>query len=225
MAAELVAPGIYAVSGLKVGRAYIVDDADGLTLVDTSSPGASDGLLRAIASIGRRPEDVRTIVATHYHDDHTGNVASLRDRSGATLCAHADDAPYIDGRTPWRGLKAGGLQRFMTPDHFTLTVDRALQSGDRIDAAGGMEVVHAPGHTPGSIALLLRERGVLFAGDAFMNVMGLRLAPAMSTHDVAEARRTVKRLAGMEFDVALPGHGAPVVGRASEKLAALARRM
>ena len=77
--------GIWAIEGLKTGRSYLIEGRDGLTLVDTSSPDAAGRIIAAIEKIGRRPEELRTIVATHYHFDHTGNVASLRERTGATF--------------------------------------------------------------------------------------------------------------------------------------------
>ena len=222
-----VADGIYALAGLKMGRAYLIDDADGLTLIDTSSASASAAILDAITAIRRKPEDLRTIVVTHYHYDHTGNVSALVDRSGAEFCAHAEDVPYIDGRLPWLppkgalGALGAGQQR---KSYFTLKVDRVLHEGDTLPAAGGLKVVHAPGHTPGHIALHSPARRVLFAGDAFMNVAGLHPPAAMSSHDMDAARESIRRLGELDFDIALPGHGQPVVGRASEKLREYAKR-
>lgn len=220
-----VAPGIYALSGLKMGRSYLIEDDGGLTLVDTSSPSASEGILASIAAIGRSPDDLKTIVATHYHYDHTGNVGALVERTGATFSAHVDDAPYIDGRVMWMRVK-GIAGNFIDPNkrHYALRVDRELCAGDSIDAAGGMEVVHAPGHTPGSIALHARGRRLLFSGDAFMHMAGLMLPPSMSSHDLGEARRSIAKLAELDFDIALPGHGRPIVGRANEKIADWSRR-
>jgi glyoxylase-like metal-dependent hydrolase (beta-lactamase superfamily II) len=220
--------GVWALEGLKLGRSYLVEHAgspgraqNALTLIDTSSPGAVDGILRAIERVGRKPDDLRTIVATHYHFDHTGNVAALRERTGAQLVAGADDVPFIDGRTPWgTGRPPGALdrlsERFVAPRPFALTVDRALHDGDELD--GGLRVLHAPGHTPGHIALHDLARGVLFAGDAFMNILGLRLPTAGATHDMEQARRSVEMLSLLEFDHALPGHGAPILSHAAEKL-------
>lgn len=215
-----VAPGIHAISGLKTGRSYIIADREALTLVDTSTHGVADPIIEAIGTIGRRVEDLRTIVATHYHHDHTGNVAALRERSGANLWAHAADAPYIDGRESWLGL-SGAIGRLIgarAPRQYSLTVDRELCDGDLLPVAGGLRVVHAPGHTPGHIALYAAERSVLFAGDALMNTFGLRLPIAIASHDMDEARRSARLLATLEYDVALPGHGNPVLSRASEKV-------
>jgi glyoxylase-like metal-dependent hydrolase (beta-lactamase superfamily II) len=65
---------------------------------------------------------------------------------------------------------------------------------------------------------------VLFAGDALMNILGLRLPVGMASHDMTAARASVHRLAKLEFDIALPGHGAPILGRASEKIAEWAQK-
>jgi glyoxylase-like metal-dependent hydrolase (beta-lactamase superfamily II) len=216
-----ITKGIWAIDGLKMGRAYLIEERDQLTLVDTSSPTAAESIVRAIESIGHRVEDLRTIVATHYHYDHTGNAAALRERSGAIFCAHADDAPYIDGRLPWgtgRPHPLDGLMSRLAPAPFAISVDRELDEGDVLPIAGGLEVLHAPGHTPGQIALYSQKLGVLFAGDAFMNAFGLQLPPEASTHDMERARWTVRRLTQLDFDHALPGHGGPVLSRASEKL-------
>ncbi len=176
--------------------------------------------------IGRRPEELHTIVATHYHHDHTGNVGRLRDQTPARLYVHAADAPFVDGRRPWREFHGpfARLARRLSPQPYHLRVDDELQEGDVVRSLGGLAVVHLPGHTPGNIGLWSRPLGVMFTGDALMNVMGLRLPLAASSHDMAQARDSLRKLARFGFEHALLGHGAPVLGRASEKIAALASR-
>jgi glyoxylase-like metal-dependent hydrolase (beta-lactamase superfamily II) len=164
------------------------------------------------------------IVATHYHFDHTGNVSALVARSGAKLCAHVEDIPYIEGRTPWMPTR----EPFRWIDHFgprpySLRVDRPLRGGEMLPFGRGLRVIHAPGHTPGHIALYSQEHRVLFAGDALMNTAGLRLPMSMSTHDIEAAKRSVRELAALDFDIALPGHGTPVIGQANEKIAEWAK--
>lgn len=221
---QQVAPGIYAIPSLKMGRSYLVEGNDGIALIDTSSASASAGIIRAIERIGRRIDDLRWIVATHYHHDHTGNAAALIERSGAQLCVHEADVPYVNGTTPWRPANPpwGFLDR-LAPAPYALKVNRILHEDDVLPLAGGLRVLHAPGHTPGHIALHAAARRVLFAGDALMNVAGLHLPMSMSSHDMAAARRSARRIAGLDFDVALPGHGAPVLGSASEKIAQWSR--
>ena len=220
-----IARGIYAIDGLRMGRCYLVEGHDGLALIDTSSDGASDGIVTAIESIGRRLQDLRAIVATHYHFDHTGNAGALVERSGAQLCVHEDDVPYVEGRTPWLPSKTaiGPLLDKFAPAPFALHVDRVLQDGEMLPFAGGLQVIHAPGHTPGHIALYAKEHRTLFTGDSLMNVGGLHLPMSSSSHDMDQARSSIRRLAEFDFDIALPGHGAPILGRANEKIGEWAR--
>jgi glyoxylase-like metal-dependent hydrolase (beta-lactamase superfamily II) len=86
-------------------------------------------------------------------------------------------------------------------------VDRELQDGDEIEAAGGLKVIHVPGHTPGHIALLMPSKRILFAGDAVLNVLGLRPPLAMATVDMAQAKESVRKMAALDFDIACFGHG------------------
>ncbi len=220
-----ITQGIYPIEGLKTGRSYIIEDRDGITLIDTSTGGVAHRILAAIAAIGRWPEDVHTIVATHYHFDHTGNVDALAESTHAQFCVHAEDVPYVDGRKPWMPMRVpfGRLVDRVGPAPYRLDVGRGLRDGEVLPTAGGLEVVHLPGHTPGNIGLYARERGVMFTGDTLMNVIGLRLPLSMSTHDPEQAKRSVKRLAEFDFEIALPGHGNPVLGRASEKIREWAR--
>ena len=215
-----VAAGIYPLPGLKTGRSYLIEDADGLTLIDTSTGGRAARILEAIDALRKPARLLNTIVATHYHYDHTGNVETLRERTGARLLVHADDAPYVDGRAAWPAVDGplGGLASRFGPKPYQLKVDGELHDGDVIPVAGGLTVVHLPGHTPGEIGVYSASRGVVFTGDSMMNVFGLRMPLAMSTHDPAQARESVHKLAALDFEIALPGHGHPIVGRASEKI-------
>jgi glyoxylase-like metal-dependent hydrolase (beta-lactamase superfamily II) len=93
-----VADGIYWID-LPVGHVYIWDWTEGLTPVDTGLPGSADTILTAIESLGRRPEDVKEVLLTHFHRDHSGSAASLVQRTGASVFAHPADAAIIAHRT------------------------------------------------------------------------------------------------------------------------------
>lgn len=153
-------------------------------------------------------------------------MGRLRDQTPARLYVHAADAPFVDGRRPWRAFHGpfASLAGRLGPQPYQLRVDDELQEGDVVRSLGGLAVVHLPGHTPGNIGLWSRALGVMFTGDALMNVAGLRLPLAVSSHDMAQARDSVRKLGRFDFEHALPGHGAPVLGRASEKIAELATR-
>jgi glyoxylase-like metal-dependent hydrolase (beta-lactamase superfamily II) len=98
-------------------------------------------------------------------------------------------------------------------------VDHEVGDGAVLPFAGGLRVIHTPGHSAGQIALLWPAHGgVLFAADAAINVAGLALFPAYE--DLAQGRASLARLAAEEFAVACFGHGRPVARAAARRFRA-----
>jgi glyoxylase-like metal-dependent hydrolase (beta-lactamase superfamily II) len=228
-APERIVDGVYR---LRLGfvSAYLLDTDDGLVLVDCGEAGRGDQVAGTVAALGRTVGEVRHILVTHHHPDHTGSLADLSRRTQALVWVHAADAPFVRGDRTWSGLepvsRPGRLLRpllvRLQPDRpEPVRVDQLLGDHDRLPA-GGVQVVHTPGHTPGHVAFLLpREGGVLIAGDAATNVGRLRSGghrlAAMVTDDLAAAHDSFRLLAGLEFQVAVFGHGAPLRSGAAER--------
>jgi glyoxylase-like metal-dependent hydrolase (beta-lactamase superfamily II) len=222
---QLVVPGIHRME-FEIGQAYVWEWNQGLTLIDTGVTGSAEAILRAIEVLGRRPEDVREILLTHFHPDHVGGAADLVPRTGARVLAHPADAAVI------RGQQAGPLPQLTererplaeavasrVPPARPVAVDHEVEDGEL--TAGGGSILSVPGHTPGSIALLVPQLGVLFTGDTIAAHNG---APILGLFNIdrIHAIESVHKQAALEFDVACFGHGAPLVGGASEQVRALA---
>jgi glyoxylase-like metal-dependent hydrolase (beta-lactamase superfamily II) len=227
-----VAPGVHTIDGLGVGRAYLYAEADRLTLIDSGLPDSADRIFAAIEAIGRKASDVRQVIVTHYHNDHAGSLADVVERSGADVLAHPLDAPVLRGeRAPapanTNAFVRGILNATNRGGHAPRRVDvaREIHDGDEVDLGGGARIVHTPGHTPGSISIYLPRSKVLFAGDAIGNLLGLRPPVGWFTEDHAAARASIRKLAELEIDVALFGHGRPVVKDASKAIRRLAARL
>ncbi len=88
---EVIA-GIHQIKG--VANCYLVVDDD-IMLIDTGLPGSSSKIINYIKNLKRKPQDIKTIVITHHHFDHTGSLDKLKKISGAQVAAHTADAPYI----------------------------------------------------------------------------------------------------------------------------------
>jgi glyoxylase-like metal-dependent hydrolase (beta-lactamase superfamily II) len=86
-----------------------------------------------------------------------------------------------------------------------------VNDGDELPLLGGIEVLHAPGHTPGSICLFLKQEKVVIVGDVLVNRFGLGLPSRLFTVDIPQAIQSIKRLAGLDFEIMCFGHGAPLV--------------
>jgi glyoxylase-like metal-dependent hydrolase (beta-lactamase superfamily II) len=103
-------------------------------------------------------------------------------------------------------------------------VDTPLQDGVIINALGGLQVIHVPGHTPGSIALYQAERRILFCGDAIFHHSSssgqgrIGLPPRIFSVDPDQAEASARKLASLPVEVACFGHGEPVLEGAGKRL-------
>jgi glyoxylase-like metal-dependent hydrolase (beta-lactamase superfamily II) len=211
----------------EVGQAYLWQDADGLSLIDTGPVGSGDAIALAIQDLGRRPGELRRIVLTHAHGDHAGSAAEIKQWSDAPLLVHKYDAPLVEGvqvipppvLLDWeRPLFAKANMYFSAP---SVQVDRVLNDGDTLDFGGGAEVISIPGHTAGSIALHLPQHGMLFTGDAVAEYEG-KVILGVFNQDGTAAAHSVSRLAGYDTEVLCFGHGEPVRTEATLRLRELA---
>ena len=110
--------------------------------------------------------DIRTVLLTHWHTDHTGGLAHVQRASGARVVSSAIDAPVVNGSEPAPETTVMKLARPLMgqPEH--APVDEVL-SADGPFSVPGFTAVHTPGHTAGHVSYLLeRAGGFLFAGDA-----------------------------------------------------------
>ena len=219
-----VADGVLEVRVGFVNLHIVVIDG-GLVLVDTGLPGRTPTVLRALTEARRTVGDITTILVTHQHMDHVGGLAELKRRSGARVVAHALDAPVITGARRPALTTVQKLVGLLVKDAEPAPVDEVLTTDGPVSVAG-IRAFHTPGHSPGHVSYLLdRGGGVLFAGDAAGGGGGkVRATPRAMTDDLAAARTSVARLAELDFDVAVFGHGSAVRGRAVDRFRDLAAR-
>jgi glyoxylase-like metal-dependent hydrolase (beta-lactamase superfamily II) len=203
----------------SVGQAYLWQDGDDLTLIDTGPAGSAPAIAAAVEGLGT----LRRVVLTHFHDDHTGSAAEIGSWPGVTVLAHGADAPIIRGERPGPPPDFSEAERELharvahgLPPAPPARVDVELHGGEDLDIGEGARVLHVPGHTDGSIALHLADR-VLFTGDVIAEHGGeLMLGPFNLDRDRAAA--SMRLLAALDVDIACFGHGDALVGGAGERL-------
>ncbi|GAB7046787.1 MBL fold metallo-hydrolase [Catenuloplanes indicus JCM 9534] len=203
-------------------HAHLVVTDDGVVLVDTGLPGRSGRVGAALRELRREIGDITAILVTHRHADHVGGLAALRRESGARVVAHERDAPSIDGTRP---VPLTRLQRFISTVTGTaevVPVDETL-SADGAISVPGFSAVHTPGHTDGHVSYLLdRAGGVLFAGDAASGGRrGVQRSPKIMSDDPARAEESLRRLAALDFETVVFGHGTAVTAGAADRFRAL----
>jgi glyoxylase-like metal-dependent hydrolase (beta-lactamase superfamily II) len=205
-----VAKGVRRIPGFS--NSYLVEQPDGkLTLVDSGFQPGGDKILAELASMGRKPEDVTTIVLTHAHPDHSRGAKRLKAATGAKLATHEAEVAYVTQASRFPRAKGAMGLISLIMGAFVKTasaeVDVVLKEGDKV---GRLSVVHAPGHTPGSLALVDEETKAVFTGDTVVSGKRGLMGPNKSfTMDMPEAKRSIAKIAGLRFETVLPGHGDP----------------
>ena len=236
-APALVAPGVHRL-GDRAVNFYLIEEPDGLVLVDSGTPAHLEQLRGLLAGLGRSLSDVRAVLLTHGHLDHTGLAHTLQ-QAGAVIWIHQrDDAilqdgprsasrhakpersmfPYLLRRPsalvlPLQLARAGAFSSPAVQNARVFDADQVLE-----EVPGAPQAVVLPGHTPGSAAYLFADRGLLFVGDALVTEdkllghTGPALVGRCFTHDSRAALAALDRLDELTADLLLSGHGAPFAG-------------
>jgi glyoxylase-like metal-dependent hydrolase (beta-lactamase superfamily II) len=203
-------PHLVRLTRLGAVNAFLVAEEDGLTLVDTMLPRSQDGILAAARALDA---PIVRIALTHAHGDHVGALDALAAAlPQAEVSISARDARFLAGDS---SLDADEPQSKLRGGYPTVATrpTRLLQPGDRV---GSLEVVAAPGHTPGQVAFLDTRDRTLIAGDAFSTLGGVATTarpnprfplPGLATWDRPTALRTAKALRALEPARLAVGHG------------------
>jgi glyoxylase-like metal-dependent hydrolase (beta-lactamase superfamily II) len=214
------------ISRLGFVNAYLVAEDDGLTLIDTTIKGGEKPILAAAERL-RAP--IVRIALTHGHGDHVGALDALAHAlPTAEVSISARDARPLSGDKsldpgePQGKLKGGWPKVATVPG-------RRFSAGDRV---GSLEVVAAPGHTPGHVAFYDPRDGTLYCGDAYSTLGGVATSakanprfplPVLATWDKPTALTSAKALLELDPRALAPGHGKVVTDPVPQMAAAVAR--
>jgi len=212
-------PGLPAVTLIPAGpmNAFLIRGQRPV-LVDTGLPGSGPGILAALEKQGVRPRDLALIVITHAHIDHSGSAAFLKEVTGAPVLVHAADAEYLRSGASAPATPAAFLGRLLNLATGNRKPDPALAAEPDIlvnapyclDAFGtDGTIVPVPGHTPGSLAIVL-STGECIAGDLVMGLMpASRVRLPIVAADLPAAVASIHRILDMNPKIFYTGHGGP----------------
>lgn len=213
---------------------YLIRGKGENILIDTgnwTTPDHDNGMGKfLIEKLDQEKNDLKYILITHFHYDHTGNAAVLKERYGAEVVAHPLDKPIIED--PMLVTKAENLKRFgMTPQEvlsdFNLKpgeslglsdpeivrkhwnrpveVDLSVEDGDILEVGGlKLEIVHLPGHCPGQVGVWNPHSGVLYAADI------MHYPTPLGPYPIGNAkahRQSIERAIAIKPQLILEGHG------------------
>lgn len=224
-----IAEGIHSLTQEKGGHvhAFLLDDGEGLTLIDSLFDTDAKLILDEIRAMGREPKDLRRILHSHAHRSHIGSTAALKELTGAPVYAHEWEAGIIDGsrkatkvgfwpKPPREAYKLQFALALGLGKHPPCRVDQTMKDGDTV---GPVTVLATPGHTPGCLSFWWAERKALFVGDVVVSWPQVEAGWEGLTLDYRENLRSVGKLAEVGEPLLIGvGHGAPILRDAPEVL-------
>jgi glyoxylase-like metal-dependent hydrolase (beta-lactamase superfamily II) len=207
----------------------------GPLLIDTGMPGDEPAILESLQELGIAAADLRAIFITHAHLDHIGALAAVKAATGAPVIAGLQEKDHIEGRRMLCSMRREGLagtlfkcvlfvlEKFVQ-NYAPVQLDMAFPDPAACSPVPGLDIIATPGHSPGSLSFYLPAPKILFTGDALTGMPEPRLPLRAGCSDYGSALEAVRRLAALDADICLFGHGEPLVGGAAGVLRALARQ-
>ncbi len=179
--------------GFPPPNSFLVSGTSASILIDAGWDNPDDHQSRLDYLKAKRAPDVIEMLVTHRHPDHAGGALALARELGVPISAHRLEVDVIESE------RFGGSAR----------IDRYLEDGDLYDLGGlTLEVVFAPGHTLGCLAIHIRERNALITTDTVMGISTTVIRPTEG--DLAAYSRTLERFLELDARTLYPGHGAPI---------------
>jgi len=194
---------------------------EGVILIDGGDPGMKENLIRGLAKAYIQPNEVQLILLTHGHWDHVGSTKDIQEFTGSKVLLHRNDMKLLNVTPPpqppgfklWGKLVIEVMKLYASNTRIpSFNVD--IMAGDEeIDLRNyGIQgkVIHTPGHSWGSVSVLLDD-GKAFVGDLAMSMFPLRLKPGLAIFgdDLKEIKKSWHKLLDMGAKVVYPAHGKP----------------
>ena len=188
----------------------MLNDSITPTLIDSGLPFSGRRIIASLDEVGLQPEGLKQILLTHHHIDHSGGAVQVRDQTRAQIPCHIEDAGFLaQGK---RRKRKKNLHHGPIPDGF-------LSEGDLLPTLGGLEVLHTPGHTPGSLCFYLPLYKAVFVGDLFLHTSDRLSRPSRgATFHQEQYEESLTRIAELDVDACFPAHGPPILSGASEAI-------
>lgn len=216
-----------------VSSAYLVID-DKAILIDAGHSGQADRILAAVRRAGVEEQDLSLLLHTHGHGDHAGSSAELRRRLGLPIAVHAADADLLrrgdNGRVTPRTFEGRLIAATVVRPYEPVEPDVVLTEEVSLRPYGvDAQVLFTPGHTPGSLSVVLPEHGAI-VGDLMLGgvlggaFFGSRPRLHYFVDDEEAVAASVAKVLGHGPSTLYVGHGGPLRPDAVARAAGLAAR-
>ncbi|MGA1865033.1 MAG: MBL fold metallo-hydrolase, partial [bacterium] len=195
-------------------NAFLLSAGDGYMLIDTGTAQQWDHLEAELIQAGCLPDKLKLVIVTHGDFDHAGNCSELQRKYGAKIAMHPGDVDMVRTGVPVKRRIKGVMGRLllwmggrMVRGFKTFQPDLVLEDGQVISGQGlTAKIIHTPGHTKGSIAVLTDD-GMLLIGDTLSNRFSPGFPPLIENEE--EFHKSLEILKRTDASMVFPGHGKP----------------
>jgi len=203
-------PTLHTIRGI-MGCCHLLEDGKASAMIDAGMVGEPFLIRRLVRRLGLKPDSIKAILLTHGHLDHAGNLAWLKQWSGAKLYAHAEESRHVAGTYPYQGaarwcgrLEAAGRFLFR---YRAAAIDEFLSDGQELPFWGGLRVIYLPGHTAGHCGFYSAKHGLLFSGDMFASYFfNLHKPPAILNTVPEQFIESVRKIHRLNPRWLVPSH-------------------
>lgn len=139
---------------------------DKITLIDTGVKGSEEKIIAYIEQNNRNASDIETVILSHSHPDHIGSANKIKELTNCKILAHESEVEWIEDIDLQNKLRpVPGFNNLV--DH-SVKIDNRLEHGQKIKIAKDvtLEIIHAPGHSKGSLNIIFKEDRILFTADS-----------------------------------------------------------
>jgi glyoxylase-like metal-dependent hydrolase (beta-lactamase superfamily II) len=205
-----VPSGLHGIRGV-MSVCHLLVEGDRAWLLDTGMVGEPVLLRRLLRRLGLGPRSIEGILLTHGHLDHAGNLAAIKEWTGARVYGHPAEQIHVDGEYPYEGtarwcgrLEAAGRWAFR---YRTALIDEPIGEGDELPFWGGLRVVHLPGHSDGHCGFYSEKHDLLFSGDLFASYFFKpHVSPSIFTSRPELLPGSLRRVLELDPRLIVPNH-------------------
>ena len=200
----------------KVANCFLLESETGFVLIDTGLSRKAGKFFAYLRQANIDPGDIQLIVITHAHQDHVGGLKEIKEQTGASVLIHESEAAHLKaGKSPEVHPNAWWVKLFLslqkeikiTPVIPDIAMAEEYSLGDQ--GING-KVFHTPGHTPGSISVIVDGKSA-FIGDLAMKfpiISGRSFEPIIA-QDMTQVHSSWKKIIAQGAEQIYPAHGKP----------------
>jgi hydroxyacylglutathione hydrolase len=206
---------------LGINSSYLIRGTKGIVMVDAGTPNKIRAFKRKLKRLYINPTDIKLIILTHSHFDHAGSSKDIKELTGAKIVIHESEKDHLEknGFAFIRGVGSWGRisEKLLFPIFRRIKFERPVsdiflrsEEIDLNDYGIDGKIIHTPGHTVGSISLLL-DTGEAFVGCMAHDGFPFRLTPGLPIYaeDISKVKESWKMLIENGARIVFPGHGNP----------------